>query len=85
MKPSKNYRIVTDGKTTYRLHRRFKTPDGLIEIAYIGDKKVYNINGELLNKHMSIQEIEPQNNVKFLTRNINTILNSGYYHAHKNM
>ena len=83
MKGSKNYMIVTDGITKYRLNRKFKIPKGLKEVFYISNKKIYNIDGELLAKHMRIQEIEPRDNINILTRTIRTILNSGYYHAYK--
>lgn len=83
MKNNKNYKIVTDGKMNYRLHRKFKLPKGLKEVFYILDKKVYNIEGELLAKHMRIQEIEPRNNQNILARSINHAILSGQFHGSK--
>ena len=83
MKPSKDYRIVTDGNDDYRLNRRFKIPKGLKEVFYIKDKKIYNSDGELLPKYMRIQEIEPRNNPNILARSINHAIISGQFHASK--
>lgn len=64
------YRLVTDGKTYYRLHPNFKIPKGVFEVKSYYGKSVYARNGKLKAMFAACQRIQPRNNVNYLTRSI---------------
>lgn len=63
----KEFKLVTDGNSLYRLHPSFKTPDGIEEVHHYLGKKVYDRKGELMPMFKNLQQIQPRINLSKVT------------------
>lgn len=63
-------KLVTDGKTLYKIHPKHKMPGGLTELLQFRGRKIYDSKGKMLIQFKNVREIEPSINPTYLSRSI---------------